>query len=680
MPEVHQSLIGYAVLRANYNASAPSFLDNFRGFVLDAITAHEPGQVADSGKIATVIADRFGMRIPTLVVKRLAKRAVTAGAIAGNEREGYRLTDKGAREAPRVTEQLVAFSREQAELVTKFRNFLANHSPTHSADSDGKLAEQLSNYFQVHSVELLAQALRGESKRSAHTEPGYDYLISTFVADLSASDQVAFGYVENAAKGAILASVVTLDTSSLEQSLNKLTVLLDTPVIIDLMGWHGEAAEVATTQLVAIIQALGAKVAAFDHSLREVDGVLANAESSLRPGKRARRIVPRIDSFFIAEGYSPADVLTLRNKLEAGLEERGVRVLEKPDGYMRYGLDEESLGTVLDAAVGYKNVGTRNYDIDSLSAVHRLRKGVSSNQLERLSAVLVTSNVDLARASQEFSSQERGWPLAMTDFALAAMLWVRRPDAADSLPRQQLMATAYAGMQPDQHLWGTYLDEVDRLVARGTVSDDDAVIFLSGPEPKRALMEVTLGEENDLNAESLQEVLSRVREEYQRPGREMAAQAAEEVRSATDAVDSITQDWLQSSADTEELKERLESEEARRKSLEEKVEHSRIAEQKRLAAMREAATKSAHTVVLSVLLIAAGLLVLLGILAIVFPSVFPAPIAFLRVPSIVAAAVVAAISIARAFVPGTVSDWIKPIERKLANSILNRRRRGVGEG
>lgn len=679
LPEVHQSLIGYAVLRANYNASAPSFLDNFRGFVLDGIAALERGQVANSGSIAEVIADRFGMRIPTLVVKRLAKRAVIAGAIAGNERDGYRLTDKGAKEAPRVSEQLAIFSREQAELVTKFRKFLMHRSPVHTTDSDGKLAEQLSNYFQVHSVELLAQALRGENNRTAHTEPGYDYLISTFVAELSSSDQVAFGYVENAAKGAILASVVTLDTSSLQQSLTGLTVLLDTPVMIDLMGWHGEAAEVATNQLIAIIHALGAKVAAFDHSLRELDGVLANAESSLRPGKRARKIIPRIDSYFIAGGYSPADILTLRNKLEAGLEDHGVRIMEKPDGYMRYGLDEEALGTLLDKAIGYKSIGTRNYDIDSLSAVHRLRKGASSSQLERLTAVFVTSNVDLARASQEFSKQERGWPLAMTDFALAAMLWVRRPDAADSLPRQQLVATAYAGMQPDQHLWGAYLDEVDRLVASGTVSDDDAVIFLSGPEPKRALMEVTLGEENDLNAESLQEVLARVREEYQRPGRELAAKAEEEVRSATDAVDSITQDWLQTSAETEQLKKNLELQETHRKSLEADIAARQLAEENRSAAMEKAAARSAHRWVLSVLLSGAGLLITLGALAYFFPGVFPSPIAFLRVPSIIAGAAVASLSIVRAFIPGTVSDWTRPIERRLAEKIFIRRLRSFGE-
>lgn len=36
------SLIGYAVLRANFNANAPSYLDNFCGFVEDVLVRHHP--------------------------------------------------------------------------------------------------------------------------------------------------------------------------------------------------------------------------------------------------------------------------------------------------------------------------------------------------------------------------------------------------------------------------------------------------------------------------------------------------------------------------------------------------------------------------------------------------------------------------------------------------------------
>ncbi|MCU1513839.1 MAG: hypothetical protein JWO10_929, partial [Microbacteriaceae bacterium] len=67
------ALVGYAVLRANYNASAQNYLDNFAPFVMSVL--------AESGKsflerhvIADSIRSQFGINIPSLVISRLVRR------------------------------------------------------------------------------------------------------------------------------------------------------------------------------------------------------------------------------------------------------------------------------------------------------------------------------------------------------------------------------------------------------------------------------------------------------------------------------------------------------------------------------------------------------------------------------------------------------------------------------
>ncbi|MER7523937.1 hypothetical protein ABTZ44_06445 [Microbacterium oxydans] len=669
MSEIQQSLIGYAVLRANYNANAPSFLDNFGGFVLDSVSGLGSGS-SSSSDIALMIAKRFGINIPTLVVKRLVKRAVAAKIIEGNERSGYRLSTRGAREAPRISEQIVRFEREQAELVAKFRAFLSDVSPQHAAESDADLADQLSTYFQVHSIALLAQALRGEQSAPAHTGPGFDYLISTFVAHLSTTDQTAFGYVENAAKGAILASSVALDTSSLKQDLKRLTVFLDTPVMIDLLGWHGEAAEIATSQLISLALAVGAKVAAFEHSVRELDGVLHNAENALRPMKGNRRSIARIDAHFVAEGYRPADLVTIRSHLEEELEARHVLIVEKPQDYLAYGLDETDLGERLDHAISYRNAGTRNYDVESLSAVHRMRRGSTAAQIERLRAIMVTSNGDVARVASEMARRERGWPLAITDFVLAAVLWVRRPDAAQDLPKRQLVATAYAGMQPATHLWSAYLDEVDRLVAQGEVSHEDAVIFRSGQEPRRALMEVTLGEVDELDPASIQDVLEKIREDYRRPSEERAAQAEREASTAGAATDAITLDWLKSEEEKTSLREQIASLKDQQSAAVQEREASELA---RARGIWTAAGRSASRRVRPAIFVLAGGFVVLAGLTFFFPDALPDWLAWLGSAAVVVAVIVVVLTVAQLFVPGTVLDWFKPVERRIQSRIAARR-------
>lgn len=664
VPEIQQSLIGYAVLRANYNASAPSFLDNFSGFVIEAVSSLDSGS-SGSSDIATMISKRFGIVIPTLVVKRLVKRAITAKIVEGNDRSGYRLSTRGAREVPRISEQIVRFEREQSQLVAKFRTFLEVVSPQHASESDSDLAEQLSAYFQSHSTVLLAQALRGENALAAHNEPGYDYLISTFVAHLSTTDQVAFGYVENAAKGAILASTVSLDTSGLKQDLKQLTIVLDTPVMIDLMGWHGEAAETATKQLIALASAVGATVATFEHSVRELDGVLSNAEHALRPHKGTRRSTARIEAHFISTGCRPADLAAMRGHLEDDLKSRDVQVIEKPQEYARYGLDEAELGDRLDQAIGYRSVGTRNYDVDSLSAVHRMRRGSTAPQIERLRAIMVTSNVDVARVANDLARPDRQWPLAVTDFALAAILWVRRPNAAESLPRKQLIATAYAGMQPAPHLWSAYLDEIDRLVDQGAVSPDDAVIFRSGHDPRRALMEVTLGEADELDADTMQDVLDRIREEYRRPGETRAAQAERDTSAAHAATDSVTLDWLKSEDEKVALRGQVARLEAEREEATAERVRRREADERRIASIEFRASRLARGLLRIPVFSVATIIILGALLSWLFPDALPSELDWLSTPLKIAAGLILALTIAQLFFPGTLLDWLKPVERRM---------------
>ena len=124
----------------------------------------------------------------------------------------------------------------------------------------------------------------------------------------------------------------------------------------------------------------------------------------------------------------------------------------------------------------------------------------------------------------------------MHDADMAALLWVRSPAVNEDLPRMQLLATVYSGMQPGGHLWAKYLDEIERLQISGEVSEDDALLLRARPEARSALMTETLGEGVDVDRESIAAVLDRVREDLQHPlktqlataelARETALQAA----------------------------------------------------------------------------------------------------------------------------------------------------------
>lgn len=507
------ALIGYAILRANYNAQAPNYLDNFSPFVLSAI-ANSSTQVVERNAVSGVIREMFGLNIPTLVVPRLLRRTNRQGLTEPVGNDAIRLTIKAASELPDLNAEVAQYRGRQTELVTQLAVFIENNFPEHLDLTTRDLGAHLAEFFDKNAVPLLGASLN--ASQPIHDESvGLGFVVAAFVDHLYKTDQARFAYVVEAAKGAMLASVLELDTSSMNESLTRLTLVLDSPVVMDALGYHGAVPEAAMRHVLQMATSQGATLAVFRHSVSELDGILESIESALRRGG-ASRSTSRGYLHFAETGASPVDIALLRERLEDSLTDLGVVVLEQPGGYYEYGLDETKLEEMIQTRVRYLQDAARVNDVRSLSAVHRLRKGSQSRTVERCNAVLVSSNQNLVRGARDFNGGPT-FPLAVTAEAIASILWVRSPALADDVPREVVLASAYAGMQPSPILWKKYVDEIERLEKAGTVSPDDAVILRATSVGRDAFMTETLGDEGALGDELPLTVLQRVQNAIAEP-------------------------------------------------------------------------------------------------------------------------------------------------------------------
>lgn len=529
------ALVGYAVLRANYNASAPNYLDNFSPFVLSVL--------AESGKsylerhiIAEAIRSEFGIEIPAMVISRLVRRTNREGLTQPVGTNAVEITPKGLQSAPAIATEVTQYRSRQAELVQVFTDFVEAKHPDSRSLLPSDVGASLAEYFDRHAVPLLDESLRGRI-RAKSAQPGIDFLVSSFVTELSLRDQTRFSYVVEAAKGAMLASVLLLDTSTLADSLNDVTLIIDTPVLMDSLGFHGEVPQAAIGQVFELARIQGARLVAFDHNVTELEGILDSVSQSLRRGSLSRSTGAGY-LHFAEQGASPADLAVIQQQLPKSLAAIGLEVVARPNDYYEYGLDESKLETLIQRKVHYLQDAARINDVVSLSSTHRLRKGHRSRSFERCSAVLITSNTALVLGALEFGESD-SFPLAMTSEALASILWVRSPATSPDAPKQMLLASAYAGMQPSTHLWTQYLSEVDRLEDSQEVSADEAIVLRSSHFSRDAVMQETRGETDALQSDAPLAVLERIQREASEPlevkVRELEALAAKSMASATDA-------------------------------------------------------------------------------------------------------------------------------------------------
>ncbi|AXA96956.1 hypothetical protein [Microbacterium sp. PM5] len=534
------ALVGYAILRANYNSQAPNYLDNFAPFVLSAISS-APSAIVERHSIATLVRDAFGVDIPVLVVPRLLRRTTREGLTEPVGTDAVRLTPKGERGLPDLTSALSEYRRKQAELVHEFASFIGTEFPEHEELTTGDLAANLAEFFDRQAVSVLKQSLGREAAPDA-TKAGIQYVVAAFVAHLAARDQVHFAYVVEAAKGAMLASVLELDTSSMNESLSGLTLVLDTPVAMDALGHHGPIPASAMTHVLDMARQQGARVVIFDHSVSEMDGILEAIEGQLRRGGLSR--ATSAGYLHYAEiGASPADLAVAREHLPDQLADAGISVVDRPEDYHKYGLDEEKLDEKIHSRVHYLQDAARVNDVRSLSAVHRLRRGERSKALERCRAVMMTSNINLVWGAVDFRD-ENSFPLAVTAESVASLLWARSPALAPDVPREMVLATAYVGMQPSPTLWAKYVAEIESLEASGRVSADDAVVLRSTRVGRDAFMAESLGEADAVIDELPIAVLERVRGAISDPLLGEVGELESRLAQSDAVANHATEDWL----------------------------------------------------------------------------------------------------------------------------------------
>jgi hypothetical protein len=92
------------------------------------------------------------------------------------------------------------------------------------------------------------------------------------------------------------------------------------------------------------------------------------------------------------------------------------------------------------------------------------------------------------------------------------MLWLREPTAMPDLPRDRIIADAYAALNPKPELWLKYNEEIERLRTEGHLEEDDVVFLRYGKEAQEALMDETRGNPDAFTAGTVTQVLQRSRE------------------------------------------------------------------------------------------------------------------------------------------------------------------------
>lgn len=527
-----------AILTVDANRLGRDVLSRFEPMVLDRLY-HSRDDVVAIPELQRAIEDEFGLAMPGAALQTISRRAARRELLA---REHGVLRIARDRLAEFDLTGIRASTRREYEALVR-------QGAAHAERVFGRtltpeeFGTALWSFVQRHAAPLLAAMVNDAALPAIEqTRESLDFVVASFVVEVQTNEPQTFEHLSHVAKGAIIASALYFpDPKEFDARLGNLTIFLDTTILLRLVGASGPDFQALAVDLVRLALARGAKMACFEHTIREVRGVLAACTGAVKRG--TSRYYGEASEYMVSSGWEVTDVVALSDSLEDRLESLKVAVQVKPPHVAALTLDEELLETTLQEHVHYNSPSARQKDLDSITAIYRLRQGRSATALGRTRAVFVTHNTALVRASRAFEKLDeidRGSiPLCMPDFSLTTHLWVSQQVTAPELPIRSLVADSYSVMRADDHVWRLYLEKLEDLRATQKVTEVDYVLLRQSLQVRSLIMHETHSDPDAFTEGSARRVLEHARRAIQHEALEEAeaarADAAEARRRASEA-------------------------------------------------------------------------------------------------------------------------------------------------
>lgn len=500
-----------AIVKVNWD-DRRDYIDNFVPFVAECIRVAAHAEISVS-EVQAAVARSFGLTIPQGALQTILNRVRKQGYVERVEGV-YRRNDEAlARlEFAKVRDDAL---RKSEALSAKLIEFCGNRFRMEWSPQEAETA--LLTYLEKGSSAILAAALGDRiisppKGRVAHV----DLVVGSFVAEMHRADPEGFEYLETVVKGSMLAGALLFpNIGAIKRHFEGVEVYFDTPFVLQALGLEGESRQAPRLELINLLYEENANLRIFEHTLDELRKVLNAAARGLRNYTNLRYAHGATSQYLLEAGYAASDVELIIARLEKSLSSLHIRPKAKPPYSKALGVDERKLQSVLQEEVGYHREDTLFHDLDSLTAVHRLRRGRVHLHIEACDAVFVTTNHSLIRASttffrEEYEDHEEGMvPHCLLDHVFTALVWLKKPLDAPDLPRKRILADCYAAMNPSDMLWRKYLDEIDRLEKQGNITEEDYFLLRFSTAARSSLMDATLGDTEALTEGTVADILER---------------------------------------------------------------------------------------------------------------------------------------------------------------------------
>lgn len=515
---LEEHITSLAMIKVNYDKGR-NYIDNFVPFVAEVIKKSPHAEVA-MAELQPKLYEEFGLFIPQGALNTILKRAEKQGYI--QKKDKIFVKNDPVLNSLDLSQDKNKALRIIELLVSEFQNYINTNYDTEWTKEDAEIA--LMRYIHNHSTAILSSSLSGEEpeifvpESSEHS----DFFVGDFISHLHKNNLETFEILEIIVKGNMLANFLYYPAvGKIEFNFSRLAVYFDTGFILRALGLTNPTDKTCCIELLGLLYDLNADMRCFEHTVDEIRRVLDFALSVIKEHQESKYLSLDVVVGYVDANYSISDIELIIARLEKSIQKLRIKVVTKPRMREKYSVDENRFKILLEKRVHYKRQHALFHDLDSITAMHRLRKGQFHENLESCRALFLTTNPKLIRTSREFfkgefSERPITIPHCISDHVLTTLAWLKKPMQFPDLPRKKILADCFAALNPPDGLWRKYLDEVDRLRVNNNIDEDDYSILRYSRESRELLMKETRGDVGVFTGGTVQEVLRKSKESIRR--------------------------------------------------------------------------------------------------------------------------------------------------------------------
>ena len=470
--ENSNALIGTAMLTAIWDQTHKDNLELLKPFITYLVGKNASIQdEINITKIINEMDEEFGFpNIPKAVIEKIFNRMKKI--IIRNDKKYYLIKDL-SEEVKKFDENKNQIQDESDKVINNLMEYLKSSNKNFNKITIEETKKLLYIFFEKNGF-ITLENIESLKNIGEYKTDQANYYIAKFILDENKNNTRVFNSIYKIVCGFMLANTIYIQVENDNKaSLKNLNCYLDTPILLNLLELKTEEQNGSAKLLVELLEKKQARIKCFEHNYNEVYSIIYAYKENI--GKYRDKTLEGLDK----KNYTYSDVERLLDNLKSLLKKKHVDVEEKPS-YEDYSavIDEQGLEDYLKEKYKdriEKKEKVLGPDIDSISAISRLRKGKYVKKLEESKAIFVTNNYDLIKYSNLFLNKKEFGEISysISDVELTTILWLKTFKTNPDLPKFKLIENARLALEPSNQIMERFKDVIEKMKEEELINDTD---------------------------------------------------------------------------------------------------------------------------------------------------------------------------------------------------------------